>query len=335
MMRSALPAIGLSLATIAAPLTAQDQPIAPAPQSAVPSPDADAPELLDFEEDRTERMTVPVNIGGSGPFNFIVDTGAERTSISRELADRLGLGRGRAAIVHSMTEVSRIETFLIPELEVGRRRVNGIHAPGLFRRHLGAEGLLGVDSLQSQRVELDFVNQVMTVTPSRRREPRWRGDTITITARNRYGHLLLVDASFEGERVYVIVDTGSQVTVANSALRRRLERRRRLGALFPIRMQSVTGGILEAQYGIARRIRIGGADIRNLPVAFADVQPFRKLDLTDHPAILLGMDALQLFDRVSFDFANRRVRLLAPETSQLERAIRLAQSRPAGWRTGS
>jgi hypothetical protein len=40
---------------------------------------------------------------------------------------------------------------------------------------------------------------------------------------------MLVDASFDGERIYVIVDTGSEITVANNALRQRLERRHRLG----------------------------------------------------------------------------------------------------------
>ena len=319
-MRFALPALA---ALLAAPVVAQE---------AIPSADEpriEVVEQIDLGEDRTERMTVPVRIEGRGPYSFIVDTGSERTVISRELAAELGLDPGRTATVYSMTEVSRIGTVVIPELEVGRRTVSDIHAPALDRHDLGAEGLLGLDSLQSQRVLLDFVRGEMTVAPSRREEGRWPEGTIVVNARSRYGHLMLVDASFDGERIYVIVDTGAQVTVANNALRRRLERRRRLGELHPVRIISVTGGTMNAEYGIARRITIGGAGIRNLPVAFADVSPFRQLDLLDRPAILLGMDALRLFDRVSFDFANRRVRLLLPETSRLDREVRLA-SLPGG-----
>ena len=85
---------------------------------------------------------------------------------------------------------------------------------------------------------------------------------------------------------------------------------------------SVTGGWINADFAIARKIRIGGAEISQLPVAFADVQPFRQLRLTERPAILLGMDALQLFERASVDFANREVRLQLPGTSQ--RATRRA-----------
>lgn len=308
------------LPSLAAPQRVLVQPPPPqVPRRAAPAPEDPQVELierLDLERDRTERLTVPVSVAGRGPYSFIVDTGSERTVIARELARELQLAPGRSATMHSMTEVSEVGTVVIPELEVGRRTVNEIHAPALSRRHLGAEGMLGVDTLQSQRVEFDFVTNQMRVTPSRRAEARWPSDSIVVSARSRYGHLMLVDASFEGERVYVIIDTGSQVSVANDALRRRLQRRGRLGVLRPLTLISVTGGRVEAQYGVASRIRIGDAVVRNLPVAFAEVHPFRQLQLTEHPALLLGMDALQLFDRVSVDFARRRVRLLPRPTSQ-------------------
>jgi hypothetical protein len=73
-------------------------------------------------------------------------------------------------------------------------------------------------------------------------------------------------------------------------------------------------------------MRIGGMDIKQMPVAFSDVHPFRKLGLTDKPAILLGMDALELFDRVSVDFANRRVRILARPHSALQPATEMARA---------
>ncbi len=41
------------------------------------------------------------------------------------------------------------------------------------------------------------------------------------------------------------------------------------------------------------------------------------------------MDALRLFDRVSVDFANRRVRVLLPEDSQATPETRMAAARAA------
>lgn len=282
--------------------------------AAEPAPEAvPAAETLGLAEMATQRMTVPISIGGQGPFRFIVDTGSERTVVSRELAARLGLSPGAPVIVHSMTEVSRVETAVLPAMQIGRRRVLGIQAPTLGERALGADGLLGVDSLASQRVDLDFRTNEMTVTRSERQRERWLGDSIVVTARSRFGHLILVDAAFDGERVWVILDTGAQVSIANEALRRRLARRGRLGPTVPIEVMSVTGGRRIIDYGVARRVRIGAAELANLPVGFADVDPFRKLGLLDRPAILLGMDALQLFERVSMDFSTREVRLGMPE----------------------
>ncbi len=292
------------------PLSGQEQPA---------SPDAskERETVLGTGEDRWARMTVPVNIGDRGPYEFIVDTGAERTSIAQELARDLKLGLGSRARLHSMTEVSQIQTVLIPALEVGGRSVRDIHAPALQRRHIGAEGILGVDSLQSQRVSFDFVREQMTVMNSHRREESWPADTIVVTARNRLGHLVMVDASVDGQKVWVILDTGAQTTIANNVLRRKLEKKGRLPPTWPIELQSVTGGQMTAAQTTVKRIRLGGVDINNMPVAFADVHPFIKLGLTEKPALLLGMDALRLFDRVSVDFPNRRVRLLGKSTSEL------------------
>lgn len=310
-LRLLVPPLVAALAGIA-PLSGQ------APASPEPAPPADHGTVLGTEDDRWARMTVPVTIGDNGPFAFVVDTGAERTSIAEELARDLRLGFGQRARLHSMTEVSQIQTVLIPTLEVGGRNVRDIHAPALRRRHIGAEGILGVDSLQSQRVSFDFVRQQMTVMNSHRREESWPSDTIVVTARNRLGHLVMVDASVDGQKVWVILDTGAQTTVANNVLRRKLEKKGRLKTTVPIVLQSVTGGEMAADQTRVKRIRLGGIDINDMPVAFADVHPFAKLGLDKRPALLLGMDALRLFDRVSVDFPNRRVRLLGGSRSSLE-----------------
>jgi predicted aspartyl protease len=294
---------------------------APAQETAPPAPaPAAAPDqgfAIGIGADEAQRMTVPVSIGGKGPYRFIIDTGAERTVIARELAQDLKLGASGEARVHSMTEVSDIATVLIPTLQVGQRQVQTIRAPALLRQNLGAEGMLGVDSLQKQRVSFDFARHAMTVVNAGTREEQWASDAIVVTGKSRFGHLVLVDASLDGEKVWVIVDTGAQVTVGNRVLRSRLERRHRLGPVHQIEMLSVTGGRLVADETFARVFHLGNAEIHDLPIAFADAHPFKKLGLLDRPAILLGMDALKLFERVSVDFGNRRVKLLTPGRSEV------------------
>ena len=319
----------IGIGALAGPGVAQESepPVITAPAPVIPPAglDQQQAETLRYARDVNERMTVGVNIGGRGPFPFIVDTGAERTVISSELARTLSLQPGRAVWVHSMSEVSEIATVVIPGLRVGNRTTEQIHAPALARENLGASGILGVDTLQRQRVTFDFRRREMTVTPSRAREERWPdSNTVVVTGRSLYGRLVLVDASVDGQRVWVIIDTGSEVSVGNNALRAALARRNRLREIAPIHMMSITGGVISAEYGFARRIRVGGLDINNLPIAFADVHPFRQLGLMERPALLLGMDALQLFSKVSVDFPNRRVRVLIDDGAMLEMPARIA-----------
>ncbi|HEX8670006.1 MAG TPA: retroviral-like aspartic protease family protein [Allosphingosinicella sp.] len=326
-----------SLLSVASLSLAAAAPAAPAPDQSVPAP-APAAEgedgvVLGYDSDRFERMTVPVSIDGKGPFRFIVDTGAERTVIAREVAENLDLDSAGPVRMHSMTEVSDIDTVAISDLDVGGKRVSAINAPALEQRHLGADGMLGVDSLQSQRVSFDFQREQMTVSASRKKAEYWPPDTIVVTAKNRFGRLVLIDASVEGQKVWVIIDTGSQATIGNLALRRKLEKRHRLRELKPVELLSVTGGRMMANQTLIHRIRLGDVDIEQLPVAFADAHPFRKLDLLDRPALLLGMDALRLFERVSVDFPNRRVRLLATPRAVIGPPPRMAAAsgaRPGG-----
>ena len=284
-------------------------------QPSVSPPAAPPADQLDFEADETRRMTVPVSIGGSGPYRFLVDTGAERTLIAHELAGRLRLKAGTVARVHSMSEVSDVATVVIPRLQVSTRALKDVHAPAFSRYNLGAEGVLGVDGLKAQRVVFDFAAQTMSITPSRDVTAVRDRDTIVVTARSRFGRLVVADARVEGQRLWVVIDTGSEVTVGNEALRRKLAGKGRLAPTTPIHLLSVTGGKIVAAHTKIRGASIGRIRLRNMPVAFADVHPFHKLGLTDQPAILLGMDVLGHFDQVAIDFANRDVSFVLPSSS--------------------
>ena len=262
--------------------------------------------------DAAHRMTVGVRIDGRGPFPFVVDTGAERTVISVELAAQLRLISAPSARLLSLSEESVVPTVLIPRLSINGTVVDAISAPTLARDHLGAAGILGIDTLQKQRVVFDFRRGLMKVSPSAQREEHSYGEEIVVRARSRFGRLVLADAAVGDQKVYVIIDSGAQLSVGNPALLRRLAARRHNKATGPVQLTSVTGGTIAANAALLRKVRIGGVHLENMPVVIADSGVFHKLGLTDRPALLLGMDVLRSFDRVSIDFANRRIRFLLP-----------------------
>lgn len=263
----------------------------------------------------SDRMTVPVSINGSVPQPFIVDTGAERSVVSRQLAGTLGLSPGPQITLTTMTGSSRVPTVVVPSLSVGPvRDRRAFNAPALEARHMGAHGLLGIAQLRTHMVSIDFEKREMAVRPSRAEHGKSHdvpkgAEEIVITAKSRLGQLIVTEATFEGARITVVLDTGSQISMGNMALQRRLNRVTLRG---PITMTSVTGEKLTMNYHIAGRVRIGGVAMRGLPVAFADIPPFERFGLADRPALMLGMDALRAFRRVEIDFPARKVRFLLP-----------------------
>jgi hypothetical protein len=80
-------------------------------------------------------------------------------------------------------------------------------------------------------------------------------------------------------------------------------------------LTSVTGAQVDADFAVIPEMRIGEARVRNATVAFADVRPFAKFGLSERPAMLLGMDLLRGFKRVSIDFSSKKVRFALPDTA--------------------
>jgi hypothetical protein len=132
-------------------------------------------------------------------------------------------------------------------------------------------------------------------------------EVIVVTARRRHGQLVMVDADANGQKIWVIVDSGSQSSVGNLRLMRLLVKRKPGMKILPIGLLDVIGRRTEAEYTYVDRLRVGGIAIGNVPIAFADVHPFRLFDLSNKPALLLGQETLQIFNRVNIDFASRKV----------------------------
>jgi predicted aspartyl protease len=257
------------------------------------------------------RMTVGVMVNGQGPYRFLIDSGADRSVIGAALARTMGLRASGAVTLHDIAGSSRVETVTIDTLQVGSSEMAGIEAPALLESHLGAQGLVGIDALSEQRLSIDFVANTVTIQDPRRPERSIGGlDEIVVTARRRKGQLILTEARVGKDNLSAVIDTGAQVTIGNSALYNRVFSRRNHPTPVPVTLTSVTGQAIQAQMAILPDLQVGRLILRNVPVAFIDVPPFRMFGLADEPALLLGSDVLETFRRVSLDFRNRKVRFV-------------------------
>src|SRR5438270_2945923 len=104
-----------------------------------------------------------------------------------------------------------------------------------------------------------------------------------------------------------VIDTGSEVTIGNLALRDKLLGRH--GTRFwTVQATGVTGVTVPLQMATVSRLQLGPVTLQDVPIAFADVPPFKLFGLADEPSLLLGTDLLETFRRISLDFRARKVR---------------------------
>ncbi|MEQ5789147.1 aspartyl protease family protein [Erythrobacter sp. NFXS35] len=278
-----------------------------------------ASEVLALEEDQNRRLTVPVRIDGSGPYAFMIDTGSEATVLTHEINDSLQLRPAGAAMLVGMASRRMVDLVEVARLDIGSHTITDLSAPLLERANVGADGIVGLDSLQDFRVLLDFRDHTIAVEDMREQKASRSGFEIVVRARRRLGQLLITDAMVEGVRATVIIDTGAQASLANTALRDRIRTKRAA----EVTTTDVHGVDLVGHMSLMRDLTIEGLSLTNVPLTFADAPAFEALGLTDTPALSLGMQHLELFDRVAIDFANRRVMFDLPR--DMARAVRAAR----------
>ena len=256
------------------------------------------------------RMTAPIRVNGQGPFAFVVDTGANQSVISEELATQLGLARGPMEPLNGVAGVQMTDTTTA-KLSVGERQDSDVLLSILPSTAIGGLGMLGLDRLEDQRLTLNFRDQLLRIEASRR---AWRDpDDVSMKAHRRNGQLTLVDADLAGVPVVAFLDSGAQNTIGNMALRELAVTRSPTSLWSTVPILSATGQTISAEIADLPQLRVGGLHLPNWPVAFADLHTFRMWDLLKTPAILIGVDVLSRFEYVSLDFARGEVRFRVPQ----------------------
>ncbi|KMS54757.1 peptidase A2 [Novosphingobium barchaimii LL02] len=263
-------------------------------------------DTLQAEMDLHARMTIDVEVHGLGPYRFLIDTGSQRTVVSTALAVTLGLSMGPQVRVVGIAGVHDVATAQIDSIDIGPRSFYDLTVPLLERRHMGADGILGTDSLQHQRVLLDFARNTIRIGDPKDLGGK-RDFEIVVQARQRSGRLILTDAVIDGVRTAVVIDTGASGTVGNRALQRALARKSRAHDKMTGTVASVTGQELPVDLAVAGKLELGHIGVANVLIAYADAPAFYELKLDKRPAIFLGMRELRAFKRIAIDFSTRKV----------------------------
>ena len=262
--------------------------------------------------DETKLLTIPVMLAGKGPFNFVVDSGAERTVLADDVAATLDLAKcGRASVVGIVREIPA-DTVALPHLETGGIAKENLQLPVLPRAWVQADGYLGLDVLDGHRVTFDFLQGRMELAaPVLGLFAGFaRPDESVLNAAGESGKLRTTDCRVDGIPAIAFLDSGAEVSVGNSQLYRALAER---GAQFrpgdPMTLTGITGGSVPARTLSIADAKLGGFNLATAGLAIADLPIFDRWDLAHKPALFVGMDFLRRFSRVSIDYGRKQYRL--------------------------
>lgn len=267
--------------------------------------------------DRVGRIIAPVMIDGKGPFRFIVDTGATRSTVSPRLVNLLGLDAAAnlPLQVNGITGTAEVPSVLIHSLQAGALLIEDTRFPVLWAPLMaGADGFLGVAGLKGKRLLVDFQRNTVKISQG--------GTAFTppgfdrISGRTMQDGLLVVSARVGGVRVDAIIDTGSERSIGNVALQEALAWRRHrgeMGAMTPV--YGATTQVVPGEVQVAPTIDFGRVKISNVTLVYGDFHIFQVWGLQARPAIIIGMDVLGTVNALAIDF--RRSELYIDSTFHL------------------
>ncbi|MGH8318265.1 MAG: aspartyl protease family protein [Steroidobacteraceae bacterium] len=254
--------------------------------------------------DHLGRVVAAVMVDGKGPFRFVVDTGANHSTISPQLAALLGLKPSLAhsilvtGITGSATMASvPVEMLKAGDLEIGETRFPVIWSPMMA----GTAGILGAAGLRQDRLIVDFVHNQVLITRSHNESLPWGFTRIWATRLN--GGLLIVPGHVGNVPVQAVIDTGSQHTLGNLALYRELfEHEQGKGTYLDADVYGATQQVGTGKLQMVPVIDLDAIRISGVALVFGDFHIFKTWDLTSEPTIILGMDVLGTVKALAIDF---------------------------------
>jgi predicted aspartyl protease len=255
-------------------------------------------------------LVVPAFVNGKGTVPFILDTGADESSVYDWFAKQQRLASGTAISVTGMTGAAMMATYRLDSMRVDGRTIRNVAVTGLPDRKDTAitAGVAGNDLMDGAIATFDYPCRTATLTA----KPVSMRTLVSPRAVKVEGGSVLegTQLSFpvllNGAQGTAILDTGSRGTQINGAFAR--------SAGLDVHGAEFRPG--ETLYGVASRatetregkvamMAFAGGRIKGLTVRVADLEVFKAWGLENKPAMIFGINAMQGL-RVIYDHQARR-----------------------------
>ena len=165
----------------------------------------------------------------------------------------------------------------------------------------GEHGLLGVDGMAGRLLHVDFTRHCVAVyeSPAQMSMQGW----MSVPAHMQFGTMLTVEGEIMGVKVNVLIDTGSDISLANSRFRDAL-RRVAAGKIEYHNGRAFTYGrplVLEESV-FTPSLRLGRTVVNGVNAHIGDFHIFDVWRLQDQPTLLIGMDVLAQSREMAIDY---------------------------------
>jgi predicted aspartyl protease len=179
----------------------------------------------------TTTMLIPVTMNGTAKF-MIFDTGASASSVTRALANELGLSVHPSLrpnpLFDAYGDVSR-DVTTVRDFKLGRQDVCDARFriwpnPDLENADARLAGVLSLDQLLQYDIDVDFPAGVLKLFSPDHCDGKilyWKADAVAVSTFNtRGGHINIV-ATLDGQKLNAIVDSGAPNSFLSTGAARR------------------------------------------------------------------------------------------------------------------
>ncbi len=270
--------------------------------------------------------TAQVCVEGDGPYTFILDTAAGANAIYPRLVDAAdlkaipgGLGQVNGASGTTMVRMFRLDSLSMGGIEQVNVVVPLLRSTEADDFEPAVHGILGAPFLRRFRVEIDFVERMLTLSPpDSDRLPEQALDFETAA-----GSFIQLSVLLNGEPVAAVLDTGARRTAMNWAAARLAGVTEESHGFLP--SEDVRGATPHATASVKYQfdsLQGVGSQWADPILDISDLPVFESLGMNDGAAMIMGLD---LFEghRLCIDYARTQVML-----ERLEPALSTPSSRP-------
>jgi len=260
--------------------------------------------------DSTGHVVVPAAVNGKGPFDFILDTGADESAVYAWFARLLDLPKGRSGVLSGANGAQPMVGVRVASLTVDGHAIRNIDADTVPDRVDGAKlaGVAGVDLMLGQLLAIDFGCNTAALLPLRDAPVDIAGPGATLVRAGsiRGGRQLTLPVTVNGAPGVAVLDTGARATSINlkfalAAGADPLSSAFRDGE--PSRGATMTPAA--ARVGTIGTVRFAGLTRTDVMARVVDLPYLQSAGLANSPAMNMGLDLLR-GTRLTVDYSSRR-----------------------------